>query len=302
MRQYLLVLVLLPVCGWGASSREAASAERRTGGSELVLCSPVPFNVLFPARAVLQSTSNPGSARVCRTLTARSSSGLQQRPATQRGKSGMPTVSECPHGGRWPSASVASVAAAGAAVGLAAIHVGTYGISHARALALPEAKAGLSKCYICKQARQSLHTSGQRQLGLSTSLAGSTGTHSLLPGPASKSLFPQLQPPCPLLQSHVMNSVVKVYTQHSRPNYSNPWQRQRQSASYASGLLAEGPRGERWVLTNAHAVEYYSQVSRSLFKQLRAVAGRFRAAQPYAQPNAMQPALLLVAAHWLLLV
>lgn len=57
-----------------------------------------------------------------------------------------------------------------------------------------------------------------------------------------------------------MDAVVKVYCVHTEPNYSLPWQRKRQYGSTSSGFMVQGPQGERWLLTNAHAVEYYSQV------------------------------------------
>lgn len=57
-----------------------------------------------------------------------------------------------------------------------------------------------------------------------------------------------------------MDAVVKVYCVHTEPNYSLPWQRKRQYASTSSGFVIRGPQGERWLLTNAHSVEYNSQV------------------------------------------
>lgn len=58
----------------------------------------------------------------------------------------------------------------------------------------------------------------------------------------------------------VLDSVVKIFCDHSEPNYSLPWQRQRQTSSFCTGFLATGDRGERWIVTNAHCVEYSSQV------------------------------------------
>ncbi|KAK9842029.1 hypothetical protein WJX81_004728 [Elliptochloris bilobata] len=57
-----------------------------------------------------------------------------------------------------------------------------------------------------------------------------------------------------------MDAVIKVFCVHTEPNYSLPWQRKRQYASTSSGFLVSGPEGERWLLTNAHSVEYSSQV------------------------------------------
>lgn len=59
---------------------------------------------------------------------------------------------------------------------------------------------------------------------------------------------------------HVMDSVVKVFCVHTQPNYSLPWQRKRQYSSTSSGFMVRGPSGENWLLTNAHSVEYHSQV------------------------------------------
>ena len=58
----------------------------------------------------------------------------------------------------------------------------------------------------------------------------------------------------------VMDSVVKVFCVHTQPNYSLPWQRKRQFSSTSSGFMVKGPKGENWLLTNAHSVEYHSQV------------------------------------------
>lgn len=53
-----------------------------------------------------------------------------------------------------------------------------------------------------------------------------------------------------------MNSVVKVFCVHTEPNFSLPWQRKRQYSSSSSGFVISGRR----VLTNAHSVEYHTQV------------------------------------------
>ena len=58
----------------------------------------------------------------------------------------------------------------------------------------------------------------------------------------------------------VLDSVVKIFCDHSEPNYSLPWQRQRQTSSFCTGFLATGDKDERWILTNAHCVDYPSQV------------------------------------------
>ncbi|KAL5725242.1 Protease Do-like 9 [Ranunculus cassubicifolius] len=53
-----------------------------------------------------------------------------------------------------------------------------------------------------------------------------------------------------------MDAVVKVFCVHTEPNFSLPWQRKRQYSSSSSGFIIGGRR----VLTNAHSVEYYTQV------------------------------------------
>ncbi|KAF5734179.1 hypothetical protein HS088_TW16G00624 [Tripterygium wilfordii] len=53
-----------------------------------------------------------------------------------------------------------------------------------------------------------------------------------------------------------MDAVVKVFCTHTEPNFSLPWQRNRQYSSSSSGFVIGGRR----VLTNAHSVEHYTQV------------------------------------------
>jgi hypothetical protein len=56
-----------------------------------------------------------------------------------------------------------------------------------------------------------------------------------------------------------MDSVLKVYCLHTEPNFSLPWQRKRQYPSSSSGFIVS--TGERkWILTNAHSVDYHTQV------------------------------------------
>jgi len=55
-----------------------------------------------------------------------------------------------------------------------------------------------------------------------------------------------------------MDSVVKVFCVHSRPNFSLPWQRKRQVRSTGSGFCINLER--RAILTNAHCIEWHSQV------------------------------------------
>lgn len=53
-----------------------------------------------------------------------------------------------------------------------------------------------------------------------------------------------------------LNAVVKVYCTHTAPNYSLPWQKQRQFTSTGSAFLI----GDGKLLTNAHCVEHDTQV------------------------------------------
>ncbi|GMH32328.1 hypothetical protein BSKO_00162 [Bryopsis sp. KO-2023] len=60
-------------------------------------------------------------------------------------------------------------------------------------------------------------------------------------------------------RTRLLNSVIKVYCKHTEPNFSLPWQRKRQISTSSSGFMVSQGR-EKWVLTNAHSVQYYSQV------------------------------------------
>uniref|UniRef100_A0A5B7A3J7 Putative DEGP protease 2 isoform 1 n=1 Tax=Davidia involucrata TaxID=16924 RepID=A0A5B7A3J7_DAVIN len=53
-----------------------------------------------------------------------------------------------------------------------------------------------------------------------------------------------------------LNAVVKVYCTHTAPDYSLPWQKQRQFTSTGSAFMI----GDGKLLTNAHCVEHYTQV------------------------------------------
>ncbi|KAI3460841.1 hypothetical protein Pfo_017504 [Paulownia fortunei] len=53
-----------------------------------------------------------------------------------------------------------------------------------------------------------------------------------------------------------LNAVVKVYCTHTAPDYSLPWQKQRQYTSTGSAFMI----GEGKLLTNAHCVEHDTQV------------------------------------------
>jgi len=56
-----------------------------------------------------------------------------------------------------------------------------------------------------------------------------------------------------------MDAVVKVFCIHTEPNFSLPWQRKRQMNSTSSGFVASFG-GKRCLLTNAHSVDYHTQV------------------------------------------
>lgn len=65
-----------------------------------------------------------------------------------------------------------------------------------------------------------------------------------------------------MMQTLSMPGVVKVFCVHSRPDFSLPWQRNRQVSSHSTGFMIDGGEDNRWLLTNAHSVEYHSQVAR----------------------------------------
>lgn len=53
-----------------------------------------------------------------------------------------------------------------------------------------------------------------------------------------------------------LNAVVKVYCTHTAPDYSLPWQKQKQFTSTGSAFMI----GDGKLLTNAHCVEHHTQV------------------------------------------
>lgn len=57
-----------------------------------------------------------------------------------------------------------------------------------------------------------------------------------------------------------MNACIKVYATHCEPNFSLPWARKRQMTSTSSGFIAVY-EGKRYLLTNAHSVDYHTQVT-----------------------------------------
>ncbi|XP_028762295.1 protease Do-like 2, chloroplastic [Neltuma alba] len=66
----------------------------------------------------------------------------------------------------------------------------------------------------------------------------------------------QLVEPSSIQDGDFLNAVVKVYCTHTAPDYSLPWQKQRQYTSTGSAFMIEG----RKLLTNAHCVEHDTQV------------------------------------------
>ena len=66
------------------------------------------------------------------------------------------------------------------------------------------------------------------------------------------------------LQGKFFDAVVKVYCIHTEPNYSLPWQRKRQFSTTSSGFMVKNEQGQRCLLTNAHSVEYHTQVPAQL--------------------------------------
>ncbi|KAH6765364.1 DEGP protease 2 [Perilla frutescens var. hirtella] len=59
-----------------------------------------------------------------------------------------------------------------------------------------------------------------------------------------------------LQEALFLNAVVKVYCTHTEPDYSLPWQKQKQYTSTGSAFMI----GDRKLLTNAHCVEHNTQV------------------------------------------
>jgi len=54
---------------------------------------------------------------------------------------------------------------------------------------------------------------------------------------------------------HLLQSVVKVFTVHSSPNYFQPWQNKPQRETSGSGVVVTAPvPGGVGILTNAHVV------------------------------------------------
>ncbi len=89
-----------------------------------------------------------------------------------------------------------------------------------------------------------------------TALARSLHTIATFATPTARSRTARPRPPP---QAPFMDAVVKVYCIHTEPNYSLPWQRKRQYSSSSSGFVVRHG-GRNWLLTNAHSVDYHTQV------------------------------------------
>lgn len=72
-----------------------------------------------------------------------------------------------------------------------------------------------------------------------------------------QSYYPEDRDSAKGLVPEVLDAVVKIYTTHCEPNYSLPWQMQRQTQSTSSGFVISGRR----IITNAHSVEHFTVVS-----------------------------------------
>lgn len=64
---------------------------------------------------------------------------------------------------------------------------------------------------------------------------------------------------CNLERLPPVSACLQVYCVHTEPNHSMPWQRKRQYPSSSSGFVAAAG-DKRWILTNAHSVDYHTQV------------------------------------------
>ena len=62
------------------------------------------------------------------------------------------------------------------------------------------------------------------------------------------------------LLSRTLDSVLKIHTIHSEPDYLIPWQKRHQTTSTSSGFILTIPGIGVRVITNAHSVEYGSVV------------------------------------------
>lgn len=57
--------------------------------------------------------------------------------------------------------------------------------------------------------------------------------------------------------NEILNSVIRIFCTHSEPNFSMPWQRLKQGSSTSTGFIISLNQ-KKYILTNAHSVEYGS--------------------------------------------
>ncbi|CAK7348234.1 unnamed protein product [Dovyalis caffra] len=113
-----------------------------------------------------------------------------------------------------------------------------------------------------KDERSYLHddddgTSGKRNAGKAQSMAfKSFGAQRKDKKEFKLDMKEQQVEPQNLKDAAFLDAVVKVYCTHTEPDYSLPWQKQRQYTSTGSAFMI----GNGKLLTNAHCVEYYTQV------------------------------------------
>ncbi|PFH32026.1 serine protease [Besnoitia besnoiti] len=86
--------------------------------------------------------------------------------------------------------------------------------------------------------------SGQEAFGDAAAAEGFLGEGGLYAPPAAASMHA------------LFNSVVKVYSDYTDPNYSLPWQMQRQGTSTGSGFILK----DRLIMTNAHCVSWNNRL------------------------------------------
>lgn len=120
-------------------------------------------------------------------------------------------------------------------------------------------------CRICSQARTTKTKSKKQAAGNPRSHVGngSAPGQSAKEAPVQKSVPVIGTPPDADPEQHegrFFDAVVKVYCIHTEPNYSLPWQRKRQYSSTSSGFMVKNVEGQQCLLTNAHSVEYHTQV------------------------------------------
>ncbi|CAG9461655.1 unnamed protein product [Pedinophyceae sp. YPF-701] len=87
-------------------------------------------------------------------------------------------------------------------------------------------------------------------------IAGAGDTPAAVDHPLHEDPYDEIEGNGTLLPARVLDSVIKIFCMHTEPNFSLPWQRKRQASSTSSGFAIPGRR----ILTNAHCIEYHTQV------------------------------------------